>query len=103
MTRTVNNHVTKPAIALNHDGTIIAVVELSRTTWVVAGRVPGLERRPLKKTTDRADGLRRILENWQRQAERAGGPSSAWSSPSNPDATASGWLGCCIAMASKPT
>jgi hypothetical protein len=32
MTRTVNSHVTKPAIALNHDGTIIAVVELSRPT-----------------------------------------------------------------------
>lgn len=72
MTRAVNNHVSKPAIGLNPDGTIIAVVELSRITWVVAGRVPGLERRPLKKTTERADGLLRILENWRTQAERAG-------------------------------
>jgi transposase len=30
------------------DSTLIAVVELSLSTWVVAGIVPGLNRRPLK-------------------------------------------------------
>ena len=29
--------------------TLLVVVEMSQTSWLVAGMVPGLERRPLKK------------------------------------------------------
>ena len=31
------------------DSTIIAVIEMSQATWLVAGIVPGIERHPLKK------------------------------------------------------
>jgi hypothetical protein len=34
---------------LEQDSTIIAVIEMSQASWLVAGIVPGLERHPLKK------------------------------------------------------
>jgi transposase len=36
-------------VALDMDTTLIAVVELSLSSWLVAGIVPGVERQPLKK------------------------------------------------------
>ncbi len=35
--------------ALEQDSTIVAVIEMSKAKWLVAGLVPGLERQPLKK------------------------------------------------------
>ena len=31
------------------DGTVVAVIEISQSSWLMAGIVPGLERHPLKK------------------------------------------------------
>jgi transposase len=70
--QTTGNDTTKPSVALSHDKTIIAVVELSLKTWVIAGHVPGCDRRPVKKTDDRAEGLKRVLTTWCAEAERAG-------------------------------
>src|SRR5215831_9561255 len=36
-------------VALDHNSTIIAVVELSQSSWLVGGVVPGIERQPCKK------------------------------------------------------
>src|SRR4051794_5945901 len=36
-------------LPLEQESTLIAVVELSHSSWLVAGIVPGLERHPLKK------------------------------------------------------
>jgi transposase len=35
--------------ALEQDSTIVAVIEMSQTKWLVAALVPGVERQPLKK------------------------------------------------------
>ena len=35
--------------ALEQDSTVIAVIEMSKSKWLVAALVPGLERQPLKK------------------------------------------------------
>ena len=35
--------------ALEQDSTIIAVIEMSQSKWLVAALVPGVERHPLKK------------------------------------------------------
>jgi len=35
--------------ALDQEETLICVVELSRSSWLIAGMVPGVERQPLKK------------------------------------------------------
>ena len=43
------NDLSRSLIALDIDSTLIAVIELSQSSWLVAGRVPGVERQPLKK------------------------------------------------------
>jgi hypothetical protein len=43
------NDLSRSLVALDHDSTIIAVVELSQSSWLVGGVVPGIERQPRKK------------------------------------------------------
>ena len=35
--------------ALDQDSTLIAIIEMSQTSWLVGAIVPGIERHPLKK------------------------------------------------------
>lgn len=58
--------------ALEQDSTLIAVIELSLKTWLVAGLVPGMARQPLKKLEADRDALLRLLERWRTEAEKAG-------------------------------
>jgi transposase len=50
MPRQRKNGLSRSLIALDMDTTLIAVVELSLSSWLVAGIVPGVERQPLKKS-----------------------------------------------------
>src|SRR4051795_193962 len=59
-------------IPLEQESTLIAVVELSRSSWLVAGIVPGLERHPLKKLAPDEDALLRLLHRWRDEAAKAG-------------------------------
>jgi transposase len=43
------NDLSRSLVALDQDSTIIAVVELSQSSWLVAGVLPGIERQPRKK------------------------------------------------------
>ena len=43
------NDLSRSLAALDLDHTLIAVVEMSLSSWLVAGIVPGVERQPLKK------------------------------------------------------
>src|SRR6516165_4738699 len=43
------NDLSRSLIALDQNSTIIAVVELSHSSWLVGGVVPGIERQPRKK------------------------------------------------------
>ena len=43
--------------ALDQDRTIIAVIEMSQSSWLVAGIVPGIARHPLKKLAPDQDAL----------------------------------------------
>lgn len=52
--------------------TLVAVIEMSRSTWLVAGLVPGVDRRPLKKLSPDENGLLLLLEGWRREATAAG-------------------------------
>jgi len=59
--------------ALEQDNTLIAVVELSLSSWLVAGMVPGVDRNPLKKLEDpRAEDLLKLLYGWRDEAIKAG-------------------------------
>ncbi len=59
-------------LPLEQESTLIAVVELSRSSWLVAGIVPGLERHPLKKLAPDEDALLRLLHRWRDEAAKAG-------------------------------
>jgi transposase len=44
-----SNDLSRSFTALNQDSTLIVVIEMSLSSWLVAGMVPGVERQPLKK------------------------------------------------------
>ena len=50
------NDLSRSLASLEQDKTIIAVIEMSRSSWLVAGIVPGIERQPLKKLEPSEDG-----------------------------------------------
>ena len=52
--------------------TLVAVIELSLTSWLVGGVVPGLERQPLKKLEPDETGLLRLLRHWRDEAVKSG-------------------------------
>src|SRR6201990_164715 len=58
--------------ALEQDSTIIAVIEMSQTKWLVAALVPGIERQPLKKFDANEETLLKLLHRWRREASQAG-------------------------------
>src|SRR3954470_24256621 len=66
------NDLSRSPIALNQDGTLIAVIEMSRSSWLIAGIIPGIDRHPLKKLEPDEEGLLRLLRRWQDEATRAG-------------------------------
>lgn len=61
-------------VALDEDSTLIAVIEMSQSSWLVAGLVPGVERRPLKKLAVDEEALLSLLYRWRDEAEKAGCP-----------------------------
>ena len=66
------NDLSRSLIALDVDHTLIAVIELSQKSWLVAGIIPGVERQPLKKLEPGEDGLLELLHRWREEAEKAG-------------------------------
>src|SRR4051794_37550396 len=58
--------------AFQQDSTLVAVVELSRSSWLVAGIVPGIGRHPLKKLEPDEGALLRLLQRWRDEAAGAG-------------------------------
>ena len=66
------NDMSRSLVAFDQNSTVVAVVELSLSTWLVAGVVPGLKRQPLKKLSADADKLVALLERWRAEAIKAG-------------------------------
>lgn len=66
------NDLSKSLVALTQDSTLIAVIEMSHTSWLVGGLVPGIEREPQKKLKPDAEALLRLLSRWRGEAEKAG-------------------------------
>lgn len=61
-------------VALAQDSTLIAVIELSRSRWLVSARVPGRARDPLKGLAPEPERLLAVLARWRAEAARAGRP-----------------------------
>src|SRR5271169_1614017 len=66
------NDLSRSLTALKPDSTLIAVIEMSLSSWLVAGIVPGVERQPLKKIAVDESVLLRLLHRWREEAEKAG-------------------------------
>src|SRR6266700_8440651 len=66
------NDLSRSPSPLDPDGTLIAVIELSLSSWLVAGIVPGVERQPLKKLAVDESALLKLLNRWREEAEKAG-------------------------------
>ena len=47
-------------------------IEMSQSSWLVAGVLPGIERQPRKKLEPNAEGLLGLLHRWRDEAIRAG-------------------------------
>jgi transposase len=61
-------------VALEQDSTLVVVIEMSLSSWLVAGLAPGLGREPLKKIAPQKEKLLGLLQRWRNEAESAGHP-----------------------------
>ena len=66
------NDLSRSLVAFDQASTMVAVVELSFRSWLVAGLVPGVSRQPLKKLGPDAQALFTLLRRWQGEATKAG-------------------------------
>ena len=66
------NDLSRSLVALDQNSTIIAVVELSHSSWLVGGVVPGIERQPRKKLEPSPERLLGLLHRWRDEAVSAG-------------------------------
>src|SRR3954465_5184342 len=66
------NDLSRSLVALDQDSTIIAVIELSQSSWLVAGMLPGIGRQPRKKFGPSPERLLAVLHAWRDEAVRAG-------------------------------
>ena len=66
------NDLSRSAIPFEYDASVAVVIEMSLSSWLIAGTVPGVERQPLKKIVPDAPEVLRILHRWRDEATRAG-------------------------------
>ena len=59
------NDLSRSLTPLDPNQTLIAVVELSKGSWLVAGIIHGVERQPLKKLQADENDLLKLLERWR--------------------------------------
>lgn len=60
------------ATAFEPSTTMVMVVEMSQNSWLVAGLLPGVQRRPLKKLQPDPDSLLAVVNRWRREAVDSG-------------------------------
>jgi len=66
------NDLSRSLTPLDIHHTLIAVIEMSQSSWLVAGLVPGVERQPLKKLCVDESALLKLLHRWRDEATKAG-------------------------------
>src|SRR5215471_16738843 len=58
--------------AFAQDSTVVAVIETSLASWLVAGLLPGINREPLKKIAPNPELLLQLLYRWRDESIKAG-------------------------------
>jgi transposase len=66
------NDLSRSPVVLDQDSTLIAVVEMSWSSWLVAAIVPGVARHPLKKLAADPAALLALLQRWQQEVTATG-------------------------------
>jgi transposase len=66
------NDLSRSLVALDQNSTIIAVVEMSQSSWLVGGILPGIERQPRKKLEPSPERLLVLLHRWRDESVRTG-------------------------------
>src|SRR5215471_14372819 len=66
------NDLSRSLVTLEQNATLIAVIEMGQSSWLVAGIVPGVERQPLKKLAVDESALLKLLNRWREEAQQAG-------------------------------
>src|SRR3954447_3094494 len=97
------NDLSRSLTALEPNGTLIAVIELSLSSWLVAGIVPGVEGQPLKKLAVDESALLKLLHRWREEAAKAGHRIKRIAVASRPALTGSGWRAGSVHATLRPT
>jgi transposase len=66
------NDLKRSLAPFEQDSTLVVVIEMSQSSWLVGGIIPGVERHPLKKLDPDASALLALLRRWQDEAIRRG-------------------------------
>jgi transposase len=67
-----SNDLSRSLAALNQDSTLVVVIEMGQSSWLVRGMIPGVARQPLKKLAPDEAGLLKLLHRWRSEAIRTG-------------------------------
>jgi transposase len=67
-----SNDLSRSLAALNQDSTLVVVIEMGQSSWLVRGMIPGVGRQPLKKLAPDEAGLLKLLHRWCSEAIRNG-------------------------------
>ena len=67
-----SNDLSKSLVTLDQANTLIAVIEMSESSWLVGAMVPGLRREPRKKMPADEAALLELLRRWREEAQKAG-------------------------------
>src|SRR5271157_994 len=66
------NDMSRSLVPFEQETTLVAIIELSQSSWLIAGTVPGVARQPLKKMEPDEANLLRLLHRWRDEATRSG-------------------------------
>src|SRR3954465_1589292 len=67
-----HNDLSRSLLTPDQASPLIAVIEMSQSSWLVAAIVPGIARHPLKKINADKTMLLGLLRRWQAEAAKAG-------------------------------
>lgn len=66
------NDLSRSGVTFEQDRTLVAVIEMSLSSWLVAGMIPGMNRHPLKKLAADQEALLGLLRRWRDEAMKTG-------------------------------
>jgi transposase len=66
------NDLSRSLLPFDQRRTLVAVIEMSQSSWLVSGIVPEIDRQPLKKLDADENALLRLLHRWRDEAEERG-------------------------------